>query len=82
MLRASMEHAREDMDARMLKEQQVEARRVIEAIDAAMAADAEALLSDEETKAIVAARDELASAIDDSDTAAIKALNQTHGSGK
>ena len=37
MLRASMEHAREDIELRMLKEQQVEAKRVIEAIDAALA---------------------------------------------
>ena len=74
MLRASMEHAREDMDARMLKEQQVEARRVIEAIDAAMASDAEVLLSDEEMQSIMAARDELVSSMDSSDGAKIKAL--------
>ncbi len=74
MLRASMEHAREDMDARMLKEQQVEARRVIEAIDAAMASDAEALLSDEEIQQITAARNELAEALNSEDTTAIKAL--------
>ncbi len=74
MLRASMEHAREDMDARMLKEQQVEAKRVIEAIDAAMASDAEVLLSDEEIQQITAARNELAEALNSDDTAAIKAL--------
>lgn len=74
MLRASMEHAREDMDARMLKEQQVEARRVIEAIDAAMESDAEALLSQEEIQRINAARDDLAGALNSDDTAAIKAL--------
>ena len=74
MLRASMEHAREDMDARMLKEQQVEARRVIEAIDAAMAADADVLLSEQEAQAILAARDNLAEALEGSDGAAIKNL--------
>lgn len=74
MLLASMEHAREDMEARMLKEQQVEGRRVIEAIDAAMAADADALLSEQEAKAIVDARDQLASALDSSDSATIKGL--------
>jgi molecular chaperone HscA len=45
MLMDSMEHARDDMDARNLREQQVEAERVLEALDAALAADGEALLS-------------------------------------
>lgn len=48
MLRDSMEHARDDMDARNLREQQVEAERVIEALEVALAADGDALLSTEE----------------------------------
>ena len=59
MLRASMDHATEDMQARALREQEVEAYRVIEALDAAMEADADDLLNDEEKQAILAARDHL-----------------------
>ena len=39
MLKDSMENAEQDMQARMLKEQQVEASRVIESIQAALVAD-------------------------------------------
>jgi molecular chaperone HscA len=48
MLKESMEHARDDMDARNLREQQVEAERVIEALEVALAADGDTLLSPEE----------------------------------
>ncbi|WP_206484281.1 Fe-S protein assembly chaperone HscA [Thalassotalea sp. G2M2-11] len=47
MLKASMANAQEDIQARMLKEQQVEAARVIEGVESALAAD-KSLLSDEE----------------------------------
>jgi molecular chaperone HscA len=59
MLSESMAHARDDMTARMLKEQQVEARRVIEAIDAALASDGHSLLNETEYKKIKQARDKL-----------------------
>ena len=45
MLTSSIEHAEQDMAARMLAEQQVEADRVIESLNAALAADGETLLS-------------------------------------
>ena len=64
MLRASMEHAREDVELRMLKEQQVGARRVIEAIDAALAKDGEDLLSQAEMAQIHEHRDNLEAAIE------------------
>jgi molecular chaperone HscA len=48
MLRDSIDHAQGDMAARRLREQQVEAQRVIEALEAALAADAERLLSAQE----------------------------------
>jgi molecular chaperone HscA len=38
-----MTHARDDMDARMLREQQVEADRVLEALTSALAADGDLL---------------------------------------
>lgn len=72
MLRASMEHARDDVDARMLTEQQVEARRVIEAIDSALACDGEQLLAKSEYDAIKMARDELESKIDTASTDCLK----------
>jgi molecular chaperone HscA len=59
MLRDSMAHARDDMEARKLREQQVEADRVIEALNAALAADAERFLSAAERSRIGAAAAEL-----------------------
>lgn len=48
MLRDSMDNAKEDMEVRKLREEQVEADRVIEAIDAALLTDGDRLLSPEE----------------------------------
>lgn len=48
MLRDSMEHARDDMDARNLREQQVETDRVLDALEAALEQDGERLLSEQE----------------------------------
>jgi molecular chaperone HscA len=59
MLRESMDHAQDDIAARMLKEQQVEARRVIEAIDAALLSDGDELLSKSEISKILRVRDQL-----------------------
>jgi molecular chaperone HscA len=64
MIRDSMDYAREDISARMLKEQQVEARRVIEAIDSALNNDGEILLSGAEMAVIVEARNDLEKIID------------------
>jgi len=60
MLKASMEYAGEDKDARSLREQQVEADRVLEAIDSALAEDGDEMLSGDEKEAILKARSELA----------------------
>lgn len=59
MLRASIDHAREDVLIRRLREEQVEAARVLEALDAALAIDGERLLSSEEHSEILIARDAL-----------------------
>ncbi len=72
MLRASMDHARDDVNARMLKEQQVEARRVIEAIDSALAVDGDELLSASEQNDINAARNYLYGLLESTDTEALK----------
>jgi molecular chaperone HscA len=74
MLRASMDHAREDMEMRMLKEQQVEAQRVIEALDAALAVDGELLLNEQERASILEPRDALAAALPSASAAQLKQL--------
>ena len=47
MIKDSMSNAADDMQARMLKEQQVEASRVIESVQAALLADSKLLTTDE-----------------------------------
>ena len=59
MLRDSMDYAEDDMHSRMLREQQVEAERVIEALDAALASDGDELLSEQEKNTIAQAREKL-----------------------
>ena len=59
MLRASFDHARDDMQARALREQQVEADRTIEDLTAALAKDAEALLTAEESGCLYTGLEEL-----------------------
>ena len=59
MLKASMDNARQDMLERSLREEQVEADRVVEALNAALAKDAQALLSEEELAKITSKRDAL-----------------------
>ena len=80
MLRDSMANVREDMQARRLREQQVDAARSLEAIDAALAADGETLLNAVEHASILKARDHLASLQSSTDLAgiesAIKALEK------
>lgn len=72
MLRASLEHAQEDMDARRLREQQVEAKRVIEALGAALAADGEQLMTPEEMEPIKLAFQQLIALSESDDHEAIK----------
>lgn len=57
MLRASIDHARDDMDARRLVEEKVEAQRVIEALNAALARDGDELLSADERAGVQHALD-------------------------
>ena len=72
MLRDSMANAREDMEARRLREQQVEADRVLEALDSAMKADGDALLSDAERTDLLEHRAVLFTARHNGDHAAIE----------
>ncbi len=78
MLQASIEHAGEDLLARKLAEERVEAQRVIEALRAALARDGDQLLSPAERAAIETELDCLVqtAAADDADAihAAVRAL--------
>ncbi|HFE48283.1 MAG TPA: Fe-S protein assembly chaperone HscA [Chromatiaceae bacterium] len=81
MLRDSIEHAGDDMAARKLREIQVEADRVIEALNAALASDGDELLSAEERERIDTALQKLVEARDGDDAeaieSAIKSLEET-----
>ncbi len=72
MLRDSYAHAREDVEQRRLREQQVEAEQVIVALEAALAADGERLLEAEERAAIDQALAVLKAVRQGDDPAAIK----------
>ena len=72
MLRDSMEYAAVDKDARRLREEQVEADRVLEALQSALAADGDRLLEAEERGAIDAAAAVLAGQRNGTDYRAIK----------
>ncbi len=72
MLRSSIANAQEDMDARRLREQQVEAKRVIEALASALAADGEQLLTKEEQVPIKKAFQQLVALSESDDHEAIK----------
>lgn len=72
MLKDSFSHAQDDIDARKLREQQVEARRVVEALTAALAEDGEQLLSTDEYAEIHQVIDELAQAAQGTKHLAIK----------
>ncbi|GAC27905.1 Fe-S protein assembly chaperone HscA [Brumicola pallidula] len=72
MLKSSMQNAKQDMQARMLKEQQVDASRVLEAMHGALAEDGDELLSDKERDAIDHALRNLGLCAADNDVDAIK----------
>ncbi len=72
MLQDSFRHAGDDMQARALREQQVEARRLIEAVTAALAADGERLLDAEERQVIELEISRLAELLDATDVQALE----------
>jgi len=71
MITSSLNNAQEDIQARMLKEQQVEATRVIESVQSALKADKE-LLSQEELQAIEHGLTTLSNVAQTSDVKAIE----------
>lgn len=72
MLRESVEFAEKDIQARMLVEQKVEADRVLESLNQALAKDGDALLSAEERQQIDAAMQHLQDMKQGDDADAIK----------
>lgn len=72
MLQDSFRHAGDDMQARALREQQVEARRLIEAVTAAVAADGERLLDAEERQVIELEIGRLAELLEATDVQALE----------
>ncbi|CAI1084958.1 Hsc66 [Serratia entomophila] len=71
MIKDSMANAQSDVGARKLAEQRVEASRVLESLQGALASDA-ALLSEAESQAIAAASQALQQAVQGDDPAAIE----------
>ncbi|MTD37784.1 Fe-S protein assembly chaperone HscA [Erwinia sp. CPCC 100877] len=76
MIKDSMAHASEDVQARMLAEQKVEAARVLESLYSALAADA-SLLSDQERETIEQSAAHLRVVADGYDVDAIKEAIKT-----
>ncbi|MES9853794.1 MAG: Fe-S protein assembly chaperone HscA [Candidatus Thiodiazotropha sp. L084R] len=72
MLRDSIAHASEDKRARSLREQQVEAERVIEALQAALAEDGHYLLNDVERQQVNEALSSLQAVLQDGSLEQIK----------
>ncbi len=72
MLRDSIDHAADDMAARRLREQQVEAQRVIEALNSALADDGDELLDADERARVEQALERLRAVARDDDADAIK----------
>lgn len=72
MLAASMQNADADMQARMLREQQVDAVRLVEALRAGLGEDGDKLLSIEEKQVIESALDDLEQLAQGTDREAIK----------
>lgn len=80
MLQASMSNAKQDIEARMIKEQQVEAARVIESVQSAIAADGNLLSEDEANvinEAINALTKIIQSDVADDIESAIETLNES-----
>jgi molecular chaperone HscA len=73
MLKASFNYAKDDADARVLSEERVDAVRLIDAVEAALKKDGDALLDAAEREEILAAISTLKPTIETGDARAIKA---------
>lgn len=73
MLLSSFDHAKDDIELRKLREQQVEADREILALEAALKEDADSLLNADELNAILESLNKLKAIREEADALAIKA---------
>ncbi len=73
MIKSSMTHGKDDITARMFKEQQVEADRVIESVTAALQQDGDRLLNEAEQQAVITVIEQLIVARNGDDRNAIEA---------
>lgn len=72
MLKDSYGSAQDDMDARALREQQVEADRLLHSLEQALAADGQALLNDEERQLLITEMKQLAELRNNADARAVE----------
>jgi molecular chaperone HscA len=72
MLQDSFQHASDDKVARVLREQQVDAERLLEAVQMALEADGQRLLDEDERLAIESAMQDLQALVNGQDGAAIE----------
>ena len=79
MLQASFSHAQEDKQARQLAEHRLDAQQLLEGLDAALAADGEELLSQDECAELHAQMKQLRLAIDGQDVGALKSGTEQLG---
>jgi molecular chaperone HscA len=79
MLQASFSHAEEDKQARQLAERRLEARQLLEGLEAALAADGDQLLAPEECSDLHQRMRELRAAIEGEDAAALKSQTDALG---
>jgi len=79
MLQASFSHAGEDKLARQLAEQRLDAQQLVEGLEAALAADGSALLTQSECEALHEQMDELRRTMESDEIAAIRRLTEKLG---
>ena len=79
MLQASFSYAEEDKLARQLAEQRLDAQQLIEGLEAALAADGSALLTEQECEALHAQMDALRQQAEMDDVVAIRSLTEILG---
>ena len=79
MLQASFSHAGQDKLARQLAEQRLDARQLVEGLEAALAADGDALLDADECAALRAQMTELQALMETDDVDALRKLTERLG---
>ena len=79
MLQQSYQHAADDMQSRQLREKQLEAKQLLESLQAALDADGEALLSAAEQEQLQQAMTSLSALLNSKEINAIAAQTQTLG---